>query len=78
MVHDAGRALSGQLAPYRLYYDSADATPPRWLTKTQVRQQAAAAVRAVPPAAARQTMIHRDLHPENTLWSRGRLTGVVD
>jgi thiamine kinase-like enzyme len=24
------------------------------------------------------TLIHRDYHPENTLWSRGRLTGVVD
>jgi aminoglycoside phosphotransferase (APT) family kinase protein len=23
-------------------------------------------------------LIHRDYHPENTLWSRGRLTGVVD
>jgi hypothetical protein len=23
-------------------------------------------------------MIHRDFHPENALWSRGRLTGIVD
>jgi aminoglycoside phosphotransferase (APT) family kinase protein len=22
--------------------------------------------------------IHRDYHPENTLWSRGRLVGIVD
>jgi aminoglycoside phosphotransferase (APT) family kinase protein len=77
VVHDAGLALGGQLAPYRLYYDRAEATPPRWLTSTRVWQQAAEAVRAVPPAG-RQTMIHRDFHPENTLWSRGRLTGVVD
>jgi aminoglycoside phosphotransferase (APT) family kinase protein len=76
-VHDVGRTLSGQLAPYRLYYHRAEATPPRWLTNARVWQQAAAAVRAVPPAT-RQTMIHRDFHPENTLWSRGRLTGVVD
>ena len=47
------------------------------MTNTPVWQQAAEAVRAVPPAAS-QTMIHRDFHPENTLWSRGRLTGVVD
>jgi aminoglycoside phosphotransferase (APT) family kinase protein len=77
VIHDAGRALSGQLAPYRLYYDRAEATPPRWLINTNVWQQAAAAVRAVPPAS-RQMLIHRDFHPENTLWSRGRLTGVVD
>lgn len=68
VVHDAGRALSGQLAPYRLYYDRAEATPPRWLTNTRVWQQATAAVRATPPAA-RQAMIYRDFHPENTLWS---------
>ncbi len=24
------------------------------------------------------TLMHRDYHPENTLWSRRRLTGVVD
>jgi aminoglycoside phosphotransferase (APT) family kinase protein len=23
-------------------------------------------------------LIHRDYHPENTLWSRGHLSGVVD
>jgi phosphotransferase family enzyme len=70
-------AFSGQLAPYRLYYDRAEATPPRWLTNTRIWRQAAAAVRAV-PLAARLTMIHRDFHPEYTLWSRCRLTGVVD
>ncbi len=58
VVHDAGRALSGQLAPYRLYYHRAKATPPRWLTNTRVWRQAAAAIRAVPPIT-RQTMIHR-------------------
>jgi hypothetical protein len=46
VVHAAGRALSGQLAPYRLYYDRAEATPPRWLTNTHVWQQAAETVRA--------------------------------
>jgi Ser/Thr protein kinase RdoA (MazF antagonist) len=71
VVHNAGRSLNGQLAPYRLYYDRAEATPPRWLTLTNTRvwHQAAAAVRAIPPAS-RQTMIHRDFHPKNTLWSR--------
>ena len=76
-VHDAGRTFSPRLAPYRLYYNRAEATPPRWLTPRIVWRQAAEAVRAMPPAAG-QTMIHRDFHPENTLWSRGRLTGVVD
>jgi hypothetical protein len=33
--------------------------------------------RTEPPPGPR-CFIHRDYHPENTLWSRGRLTGVVD
>lgn len=31
-----------------------------------------------PPPEAPATFIHRDYHPGNVLWSRGRLTGVVD
>ena len=30
------------------------------------------------PAARRGVLLHRDYHPWNTLWSGGRLTGVVD
>jgi hypothetical protein len=51
VVHDAGPALSRQLPPYRPYYDRAEATPPRWLANTPVWQQAAEAVRAIPPAS---------------------------
>jgi aminoglycoside phosphotransferase (APT) family kinase protein len=31
-----------------------------------------------PPPANEACLIHRDYHPGNTLWSRGRLVGVVD
>jgi aminoglycoside phosphotransferase (APT) family kinase protein len=47
------------------------------MTGAPVWGRAVAAVRQTPPPAA-MTLIHRDYHPENTLWSRGRLTGVVD
>jgi aminoglycoside phosphotransferase (APT) family kinase protein len=30
------------------------------------------------PPGGRRCLLHRDYHPENTLWSRGRLTGIVD
>ena len=33
---------------------------------------------ATAPAAGRGAFLHRDYHPWNTLWSGGRLTGVVD
>lgn len=38
----------------------------------------AAEVIAGPPPALPACFIHRDYHPGNTLWSGGRLTGVVD
>jgi aminoglycoside phosphotransferase (APT) family kinase protein len=76
-IHDAGRAAGIRLVPYRLYFDRSRAVPARWMRATRVWAQVTAAVREPPPPAA-MTMIHRDYHPENTLWSRGRLTGVVD
>ena len=77
MIHDAGRAAGAQLNPYRLYYDRERAAPVRWMTGAPVWARAIAVVREQPPPAD-MTMIHRDYHPENTLWSRRRLTGVVD
>ena len=74
-IHDvAGKPA---LEPYRLYYDRARAAPATWMPATGVWAQAAAAVRNPPPPTT-MTLIHRDYHPENTLWSAGRLTGVVD
>jgi aminoglycoside phosphotransferase (APT) family kinase protein len=76
-IHDAGRAAGDLLDPYRLYYDRAAAAPARWLGGAPVWEQVTAVVRQPPPATP-MTLIHRDYHPGNTLWSRGRLTGVVD
>ncbi len=77
VIHDVGGDAESRLDPYRLYYDRARAAPPPWLPATAVWRHATAVVREPPPAGA-QTLIHRDYHPENTLWSAGRLTGVVD
>ncbi len=76
-IHDVSGSAEAWLVPYRLYYDRARATPPRWMSAMPVWRRAIAAVRHPPPPAT-MTMIHRDYHPENTLWSRRRLTGVVD
>jgi len=76
-IHAVDGAARSRLAPYRLYYDRAHATPARWMPSAPVWRRATAAVREPPPTTA-ATLIHRDYHPENTLWSRGRLTGVVD
>jgi aminoglycoside phosphotransferase (APT) family kinase protein len=48
---------------------------------TPVWAQALTVVREPPPSAPygpSMTLIHRDYHPQNTLWSRGRLIAVVD
>ena len=76
-IHDVDCGAQAQIGAYRLYYDRAHATPARWMPSTPVWRQATAVVRAPPPPMA-MTLIHRDYHPENTLWSRRRLTGVVD
>lgn len=76
-IHEAGRAAEALLDPYRLYFDRARAAPARWMGAGPVWAQVTAMVRQPPPATA-MALIHRDYHPGNTLWSRGRLTGVVD
>lgn len=77
LIHDEGDRARAVVVPYRLYYDRARAEPARWMSGSRTWARAVAAVREAPPPAA-PTLIHRDYHPENTLWSRARLTGVVD
>jgi len=77
LIHDAGDGVRPGLVPYRLYYDRARAEPAAWMAGSPAWAGAIAAARETPPPAA-MGLIHRDYHPENTLWSRGRLTGVVD
>lgn len=61
----------------RLYYDRLQATLPGWLPHTRVWTDALAAVRE-PPLPTATVLLHRDYHPDNTLWTRGKLGGVVD
>jgi aminoglycoside phosphotransferase (APT) family kinase protein len=63
--------------PYRTYVDMAQATIPAWLEQTRTWSRAIDAVRQGRPTAEAR-FIHRDYHPENSLWVRGRLSGVVD
>jgi aminoglycoside phosphotransferase (APT) family kinase protein len=76
-IHDVDAAAEALLHPYRLYYDRPRATPAPWMPATPIWSQAVAAVHREPPGT-RKTLIHRDYHPGSTLWSQGRLTGVVD
>ena len=51
--------------------------PPAWATKPDVWLRAIELVQGAVPSAER-TLIHRDYHPGNVLWSDRRVSGVVD
>ncbi|WP_233510024.1 phosphotransferase family protein [Actinomadura craniellae] len=51
--------------------------PPRAALRPQLWDRAFE-IAAGPAPAADAHFIHRDYHPDNTLWSNGRLTGIVD
>jgi phosphotransferase family enzyme len=64
-------AVGGALPAYERYYESVS------VPDTETWRRALAVAGGDPPPG-RSCLIHRDYHPGNTLWSDGRLTGVVD
>jgi aminoglycoside phosphotransferase (APT) family kinase protein len=74
-------ALDGRarelLPGYRSYHDVRSIKPPPWSTQSSLWGRAIEIASADPPPG-RRCFIHRDYQPENTLWSCGRLTGIVD
>ncbi|WP_242614538.1 phosphotransferase family protein [Actinomadura roseirufa] len=75
----AVHALNGAatMPPYVPYNRLDVRLPPRHALRPDVWDRAFE-VAAGPPPEAPARFIHRDYHPDNTLWSYGRLTGVVD
>jgi aminoglycoside phosphotransferase (APT) family kinase protein len=71
---DGGAAA---LPAFHRFYDPATLDPPAWSGRPG-RWSRALEVAAGPPPPVQPCLIHRDYHPGNTLWSRGRLVGVVD
>lgn len=66
-----------ELPGYHTYVDMKLATIPVWLRDPPTWQRALSTARKWQPRPQTR-FIHRDYHPENSLWSRGRLTGIVD
>jgi aminoglycoside phosphotransferase (APT) family kinase protein len=62
---------------YRPYYKPAELAVPAWSKQPQLWEKAIEIVRSPAPAFA-TCFIHRDYHPVNLLWRRGKLSGVVD
>ncbi|HEV3014596.1 MAG TPA: phosphotransferase [Actinomycetota bacterium] len=59
------------------FYDPARLDPPAWSPRPGLWRRAFE-VAAGPSPDDHACFIHRDYHPANTLWTGGRLTGVVD
>jgi aminoglycoside phosphotransferase (APT) family kinase protein len=64
---------------FRLYrrYSGIRAVP-SWATDRSRWERALEIADGADPMAATRSFIHRDHHPGNVLWSRGRVSGVVD
>lgn len=62
---------------YRPWADLDALQLPRWSRHPEAWATVIALARG-PRPRVRARFIHRDYHPMNVLWSRGRLTGVVD
>lgn len=59
------------------YNDVASLKAPTWTRQPRAWERALAVARGPAPQAGRH-LIHRDHHPANILWSRGRISGIVD
>jgi aminoglycoside phosphotransferase (APT) family kinase protein len=72
-------ALEGAptMPPYTPHNRVAVRRPPANAARPWLWERAFEVVSGTPPEAAPR-FLHRDYEPDNTLWSSGRLTGVVD
>ncbi len=64
-------------APYRSYNDLRSVQVPAWSQRPEVWEGVLARVRGERPGFAAR-FVHRDYHPNNVLWCRGELSGVLD
>ena len=62
---------------YRRFNDGDALAVPLWSTRPKVWKKAIDVVQG-PTPSYRECFVHRDYHPSNVLWSKGRVTGVVD
>lgn len=74
-IHAADTTVIG-LGSY-FSYEQESYEPPSWATDPHLWDQAIDIFHG-PILEDRRCFVHRDFHPGNVLWHRGRVTGVVD
>ena len=75
-IHAAPLPPPGVLGPFAPY-PQASYEPPGWARYPQLWRRAAEICHGRPPRLP-TVLVHRDFHPGNVLWRRGRISGVVD
>jgi aminoglycoside phosphotransferase (APT) family kinase protein len=78
LVHDVDPEGAESIVPsYRPYYVEDDLRPPDWATLPAIWERAFE-ISTGPEPDIPWRFIHRDYHPDNTVWRDGRLVGIVD
>lgn len=77
LIHAAGGRAEAVVPSYRRYYEPERLVLPSWVRRPEAWERAIDVVGRPAPLGP-TCFIHRDFHPGNTLWSRGRMTGVID
>ncbi|WP_164515142.1 phosphotransferase family protein [Paenibacillus lentus] len=62
---------------YYSYIDPSQFRLPGWTTRPKAWEEIARIIKEPPPNCTPR-FIHRDYHPGNVLWERGRVSGIVD
>lgn len=76
-IHAFDAEAASSLPPHRRWNDPATTEVPPWGTDAKLWRVAIETARTPAPPSQRG-LVHGDFHAGNTLWSRGRLTGIVD
>jgi aminoglycoside phosphotransferase len=77
LIHAVSSRDLTLVQPWSPYYDLREFRPPRW-SHQQGAWERVAAVANRPRPEFEPAFIHRDYHPLNVLWRRGRVSGIVD
>jgi aminoglycoside phosphotransferase (APT) family kinase protein len=76
-IHALGRTAANSVQPYRTYNAVEALEVPDWSVRRDAWRRIIELVQG-PRPNANGGFIHRDYHPGNVLWSRGRLSGITD
>ncbi len=77
LIHETDAGSPPVVQAYRVYNDLEALEPPARSRQAEAWAAVIALARGTWPGEP-DRFIHRDFHPGNALWSRGRLSGVVD